>query len=1593
MRIDRQSEQAVEDFEPAAAPAAQSPTPSAAQQAALDQAGVTSASGFAEPAAAPVAAPPAAATPAADAPTVRASQLQNGTASLDTAAAAAPVVLYAAPTDTGNLAKIMSGADGQVPLTRDQVVQTVTTAFPESASLIAAGVTDDSLAQAFSSVISAHATAGTKDVSINLVGFESHTEDVPSGEYTVPTTLTTPSSTPTAFKASLAVGADGKVNGQTLSVDAAELADLKPYPDGNSAEHIKLKYDVVGDPGNLANLMAAHGDQPALPRQAIVDTVVAAMPAAKALIAAGVTDDSLARAFSQVIAARNTPGDKNLSLDLVPLITTTTESPAWGEYTPPPVTTVTPADHPTTLTGKISVGEDGKVNGARLPADFATTIISASRSVPQEFKDATLKEVGLSDEWLQNASQEQKDYALAKIIDAKSTPGDKSLDLSYPYDAVQNWGENATTVHTVAAGNISFKAGPGGLVNGKPLTAEVAFSATQAVEAMPLAVRRGSLQTLGFPADAISKASADQQKYALIKTRVSTATPGTTQFEVHMGGDKYAVGLKISADHKIEGAGVQFIPPPPKKSWWKSVVSIVCTVVSIVFPVAAPICMAINAGIAISNGAKGLGLIAAVAGAAAGIADISGFASMAQTLSTAATTIGSVNSAINAFQHGDFLGALSSAVSAGAGMAGGFSELGSLGETLQTVSTVARAGSGLIGALKTGDPLALLSAGANAAGAFGKALDFDVPDSLATIGRVASTARAFQNGDYIGALNGISGLTGNFKNVDQLTGAANSIATGFNNAVNTFGTTALPSLVGPPDESTLVPFTDAAITTVNAVNDATAAFVGPPGPDADTTALTSVLSLTGNDDDGDVIATGPAQTGSQSDVRRVDNAIDAAGPQLSIRERFNQAFAAAKSTGQRTFSYDAGDGRGSQQYTTGTRQENAAALPNGSGADYASFVRQNYSGRDSDAAYEAYRLSKIPPPAAQQTSIPSVAFNDAGGAQEGSFSAGAVNTGRRFTTDPAAESDDDSYLGILGQRISTIGTNIKTAVTSTTVDGVVSAAKGAYNGAVDATSRGIEYLATTTAEQRRADTAAALGKAYDAVVADPLGATAAAINTVIPVKSLYENVEKLGDRELSAADARRAFYGAVADTVGVVAVGAAGSALKGGRVAAEVDAAVDAGLEAGARGGRAVVGEVVDGGAGTGRAGSVASDLEGARAPVVERPVVDVPPVKVTAPPLETERVMSADFRGSQYYDMTAKNAAGQEVGKVSYIVDTKAGTLEVTGLDVVPEMQGQGVSGQLFAKVLEENPGITAIKASTLQDTNMAVYVRVYNETGDMEAAIRATPAYKIRAAAGFTELEIIDPMATGSPGFIMRRPAGAAVEAAVTDAATVAAVVQPAERTAEELARANAALARTEPPPGHYSPLAPEIGGYHRAETLTPTQRAGYEGISSYMYDPARPIARTQELERAVQRRVAETGVSTAEALEAELSAAEAKAGFKPALDLEPRPYTDTEWAKMLSDGALFRDVNFADSPHHGVQTHRVQWWGLVRDMELNPANYGGASAVELYQGIGTAQVGSGPAALWAKLFDTGIDYHPSFGGFYLANQDLFPGLAGGL
>ena len=153
---------------------------------------------------------------------------------------------------------------------------------------------------------------------------------------------------------------------------------------------------------------------------------------------------------------------------------------------------------------------------------------------------------------------------------------------------------------------------------------------------------------------------------------------------------------------------------------------------------------------------------------------------------------------------------------------------------------------------------------------------------------------------------------------------------------------------------------------------------------------------------------------------------------------------------------------------------------------------------------------------------------------------------------------------------------------------------------------------------------------------------------------------------------------------------------------------------------------------------------------------------------------------------------------------------------------------------------------------------------------------------------------------------------------------------------------------------------------------------------------VERVQELEARVQARVAAQGGTPAQALEAELSAMEARHGFGPAIDLEPRLYGDQEWRDMLSGGRPFRDSFFGDVGEHGVNTHRMQYWAVMRDMEVNPAKWGSTNPVELLSTVGTSNIGS-MNSLWVQMFDSFDTTSTASAVFFARYAHLFPGFGG--
>ncbi len=649
-----------------------------------------------------------------------------------------------------------------------------------------------------------------------------------------------------------------------------------------------------------------------VPASEKLETLVSALPADVGAEVAklvntppGVTAESLDASYRSVLDARATPGSKQLELSLTPLLSQTTNI-GEGET----VTSLVAGDAKT-FTAALEVGADGKVNGKTLGVDELARLGSQLSTVPVEVKEKALLDAGLSADWVRNSTEGQRDYALAKLRQESATPGSRELDLSFSYTVRQGGDAEYTTTHT-APGVLKLDVGADGTVNGKTPLVEVALATQLTMERMSMADKRAMLAQVGFPPEACSAIRPDEAASILTQVSFATREPGEHSLFVKVDGEAWQLGLKIGEKGAIEGAGAQKVPPDPP--FWKQIVGPVLMVVGVVFPVLAPFTMALNAAMAVANGAKGLGLVAAIAGAAAGIGGmVSQFAGVASSVGQSATAFVSV---------------------------------------AKTVASVASAANGVQQAIKTGDILGGISSVASLAGQFDGVRDAlgSSLDLLQKAGQAAGYASRIVQGDFAGIgadliAAGIGSTQADVRRVDNDIDASNEPAPG---TETDFG-------VG------------------------TARF-GESG--------SSTVRLGTGDDGGAVTPSGP--TATQSDVRRIDNELAAAAPQT--RADFDRAFAGARRSGETTFAFDMNDGRGEQQYSTGTRQDIAGALPGGSSAQYQQVVQRYFGGHDSDMALAAYRQALSPTPSNGTTS---------------ETTSSTSPTGTAATTSPPASSTSD----------------------------------------------------------------------------------------------------------------------------------------------------------------------------------------------------------------------------------------------------------------------------------------------------------------------------------------------------------------------------------------------------------------------------------------------------------------------------------------------------------------------------------------------------------------------------------------------------------
>ncbi|MBL8914206.1 MAG: hypothetical protein JNM17_26110, partial [Archangium sp.] len=188
-----------------------------------------------------------------------------------------------------------------------------------------------------------------------------------------------------------------------------------------------------------------------------VAVVLAALPAAEATRARAlltpegkVTEASLDAAYAAVLNARKSPGTRNLALSLEPLVWTTGGREKRLVPTPPVV-----------VKGTVTVTADGRVNGKPLVVDQLARLSSQLAKVPADAKDASLRDAGLSAQWVARATPQQKEYALASLRLASLTPGKKSLDLSFMHHL-----EGREKLPYAVPGRLTFTVTADGKVNG-----------------------------------------------------------------------------------------------------------------------------------------------------------------------------------------------------------------------------------------------------------------------------------------------------------------------------------------------------------------------------------------------------------------------------------------------------------------------------------------------------------------------------------------------------------------------------------------------------------------------------------------------------------------------------------------------------------------------------------------------------------------------------------------------------------------------------------------------------------------------------------------------------------------------------------------------------------------------------------------------------------------------------------------------------------------------------------------------------------------------------------------------------------------------
>ncbi len=398
-----------------------------------------------------------------------------------------------------------------------------------------------------------------------------------------------------------------------------------------------------------------------------------------------ITNESINAAYDAMLEARATPGSKPFTFEL----DTSRAAPTGVENESGPVVEFAPVQS-MSLSATLDVTADGKVNGKPLLADEVVRLAKQTEALPGTVKDLLLKDAGVPEAWLGQAGGE-KDLVLAQLRLAAKTPGEHVIDLNF--SRVEGAHLESGGTGFSGTGSITVSVDAQGKVNGKAPLIDAAIATQATFDRLPMGEKRLMLSQLGLPAEAVRGIQADQATAVLTSVSMLTTQPGQHSFDFGVSGKPWQLGLKIGEGGKIEGVGAQRIP---EQSFGREFFDFACTVVSVVFPVVAPVVGMVRAAVAYEQGQRGFGLVANVAAAVAGGAGMAG-ASWAATAANVANVLGAANGLYQAAKSGDPLAGFSSIVSLAfsAGDLSG-SPIDSQFELWKTVGKVAGGASALI---------------------------------------------------------------------------------------------------------------------------------------------------------------------------------------------------------------------------------------------------------------------------------------------------------------------------------------------------------------------------------------------------------------------------------------------------------------------------------------------------------------------------------------------------------------------------------------------------------------------------------------------------------------------------------------------------------------------------------------------------------------------------------------------------------------------------------------------------------------------------------------------------------------------------------